>query len=41
MSLDIWLTATIETEVVSKNITHNVSKMWREAGIYEAIWIRR
>lgn len=38
MGLDIWLTATIETEVVDKNITHNVAPMWREAGIYEALY---
>ena len=38
MSLDIYLTAVIETEVVSKNITHNVSGMWTEAGIYNSLY---
>lgn len=38
MGLDIWLTEKVETEVVSKNITHNVNKMWIEAGIYEALY---
>lgn len=38
MSLDIWLTEKIETEVVSKNMTHNVNKMWIKAGIYDALY---
>lgn len=38
MSLDINLTATIETEVVDKNITHNLSTMWKQAGVYEALY---
>lgn len=38
MSLDIWLTATIETEVAEKNITHNLSGMWRQAGVYSALY---
>lgn len=38
MSLDISLVATVETEVVSRNITHNLSKMWWEAGIYDALY---
>lgn len=38
MSLDIWLTATVETEVVSKNITHNLNQMWKEAGVYTALY---
>lgn len=39
MSLDIWLTEKVETEVVSKNITHNLSIMWKEAGIYDALYL--
>lgn len=38
MSLDISLTATVEATVVDKNITHNVSNMWKKAGIYEALY---
>lgn len=38
VSLDIWLTATVETEVVSRNITHNLNKMWIEAGVYKALY---
>ena len=38
MSLDIWLKAVRETEVYAANITHNLGKMAREAGIYELLW---
>lgn len=38
MSLDIWLTAQVEAEVACKNITHNLSEMWKEAGIYDALY---
>jgi hypothetical protein len=38
MSLDIWLTATIETDVVNKNITNNLIRMWEEAGVYDALY---
>ena len=38
MSLDISLTATITTTVVDKNITHNLNRMWDEAGIYDALY---
>jgi hypothetical protein len=38
MSLDIWLKATIETTVVDKNITHNLTDMWEAAGIYDALY---
>jgi hypothetical protein len=38
MSLDISLSAVIETEVVSKNITHNLTGMWHEAGVYDALY---
>ena len=38
MSLDIWLKATVETTVFDKNITHNLCGMWKEAGIYEALY---
>ena len=38
MSLDVYLTVTKPTEVFQWNITHNLGKMAREAGIYEALW---
>lgn len=38
MSLDVMLTAVGQTEVYSSNITHNLGKMAREAGIYEHLW---
>jgi hypothetical protein len=38
MSLDIWLTAKIETDVVDRNITHNLNKMWKAAGIYDSLY---
>ena len=38
MSLDVWLTAIRPTEVYSSNITHNLSKMAAEVGIYDCLW---
>ena len=38
MSLDVYLSATIKTEVFSANITHNLNKMAEEAGIYKHLW---
>lgn len=38
MSLDIHLSDVVETEVFWQNITHNVNKMWRKAGVYEALY---
>lgn len=38
MSLDVTLTAVRETSVFEANITHNLTKMASEAGIYEACW---
>ena len=38
MSLDVFLTKTIPTEVYSANITHNLGKMADEAGIYDVLW---
>ena len=38
MSLDVWLTATVPTEVFDYNITHNLNHMAAEAGVYEALW---
>lgn len=38
MSLDFTLMQVQETEVYSRNITHNLGKMAAEAGIYEALW---
>ena len=38
MSLDVSLTALVESSVFNRNITHNLSKMAHAAGLYEAIW---
>ena len=38
MSLDVYLRAVRETEVYSRNITHNMSTMALEAGIYKHLW---
>ena len=38
MSLDVYLTDEAGNEVYSRNITHNLSKMAIEAGIYECLW---
>lgn len=38
MSLDVSLTRVQPTEVYSSNITHNLSRMANEAGIYQALW---
>lgn len=38
MSLDIYLKAVRETEVYSANITHNLTEMADEAGIYGLLW---
>lgn len=38
MSLDFSLYAMRETEVFERNITHNLTGMAREAGIYEVLW---
>lgn len=38
MSLDVWLRNAEEQEIFSANITHNLGKMAREAGIYECVW---
>jgi len=38
MSLDIMFNRVQLTEVASENITHNVSNMWREAGIYNLLY---
>lgn len=38
MSLDVTLTKTMPTEVYSANITHNLGKMAKAAGIYECLW---
>lgn len=39
MSLDIWLTETIPTEVCSLNITHNITNMWEKAKVYDALYM--
>jgi hypothetical protein len=38
MSLDVYLVVVKPTEVFSANITHNLSKMAEEAGIYYCLW---
>lgn len=38
MSLDVYLEVIKPTAIYSANITHNLNKMAREAGIYEALW---
>lgn len=38
MSLDIYLVAVRPTVVHSANITHNLGKMARAAGLYEVLW---
>ena len=38
MSLDVTLTDATGDEVYSANITHNLGRMAREAGIYECLW---
>jgi len=38
MSLDVYLEDEKGVEVYHSNITHNLGKMAREAGIYECLW---
>jgi len=38
MSLDFSIYAVRETEVFETNITHNLSRMAYEAGIYKQLW---
>ena len=38
MSLDISLNNKAGTTVVAQNITHNLNKMWKEAGVYDALY---
>lgn len=38
MSLDVSLSVISSTEVYDANITHNLARMARAAGIYEAVW---
>lgn len=38
MSLDFYLEETRPTEIFWRNITHNLSPMWRKAGVYEALY---
>lgn len=38
MSLDVYINATVKTEVFSRNITHNLGPMAKEAGIYQHLW---
>jgi hypothetical protein len=38
MSLDIYLSAKVYTTFYADNITHNLSSMASEAGIYQCLW---
>lgn len=38
MSLDVSLRAMRSTEVFTRNITHNLGAMAKEAGLYEYLW---
>lgn len=38
MSLDVYLQKMVMSDVYSDNITHNLSKMAQEAGLYDALW---
>ena len=38
MSLDVYLTEIKEVDVYSQNITHNLTEMADEAGIYQHLW---
>lgn len=38
MSLDVYLTAVRPTTVYDRNITHNLNRMARAAGVYEHLW---
>lgn len=46
MSLDIWLTIEVDTggaalhglQLYQANITHNIVPMWKEAGVYGALY---
>jgi hypothetical protein len=39
VSLDLDLEEVLPTDVFSTNITHNVIPMWREAGVYDALYM--
>lgn len=38
MSLDFYLDKVMLTNIYWRNITHNLGKMWREAGIYDDLY---
>lgn len=38
MSLDIWLTSNSGEELMNCNITHNLTSMWKAAGVYDALY---
>ncbi len=38
MSLDVYLSAVVPTDVYTRNITHNLGKMAVQCGAYEALW---
>jgi len=39
MSLDIGLTKIMQVDVVSENITHNLTGMWKAVDIYDALYM--
>jgi hypothetical protein len=38
MSLDVYLEVVRPTVIYNANITHNLNRMAKEAGIYEVLW---
>ncbi len=38
MSLDVYLTRVQKVTIFEQNITHNLGKMAKEAGIYQHLW---
>ena len=39
MSLDFCLTETKEVSIFDANITHNLTPMWKKAGVYDALYM--
>ena len=38
MSLDVYLKKLMPTEIFNANVTHNLNKMAKYVGLYEALW---
>lgn len=38
MSLDFYLEKVEWTDIIERNITHNVTPMWHKAGVYNALY---